>query len=200
MGRARVLGLLAGGGVSLYAGKRLWGATANNWRINTIEFPVPVFNPAGYRLVVDGLVARPLTFTYEDLRALPSVRQTSDFHCVEGWGVDGVRWAGLRLQTVIDRVQPIEAAAYITFHSLGGEYRDSLSIQQATLPDVFLAYEMDGGPLSRDHGSPLRLVMPRMYGYKGPKWLTRIEFRDRQDVGYWEYRGWRMDAWVRAGA
>ena len=73
-------------------------------------------------------------------------------------------------------------------------------MQQAALPDVLLAYDMERAPLAREHGAPLRLVMPRMYGYKGPKWVTRIEFRDRQDVGYWEHRGWRMDAWVKAGA
>lgn len=199
IGRARVLGLLAGGGLMFAGGRRLWDVTTESWRYNTIEFPVPSFEPAEYRLVVDGLVRTPFALTYEELRALPSAGQTSDFHCVEGWGVNDVRWHGVRLETIIARAQPLEGASYVTFHSLGGEYRDSLSVQQATLPEVMLAYSMDDRPLTRDHGAPLRLVMPRMYGYKGPKWVTRIEFRDEQDVGYWEYRGWRTHAWLKAG-
>jgi DMSO/TMAO reductase YedYZ molybdopterin-dependent catalytic subunit len=199
IGRARVLGLFAGAGLVALGGRRFWDVTANNWRYNTIEFPVPAFVPADYRLVVDGLVRQPLSLTYEELRALPAATQTSDFHCVEGWGIDDVRWHGVRLDTIIERAQPLESASYMTFHSLGGEYRDSLSVQQATLPDAMLAYTMDDRPLTQDHGAPLRLVMPRMYGYKGPKWVTRVEFRDEQDVGYWEYRGWRTEAWLKAG-
>ncbi|MGE0134663.1 MAG: molybdopterin-dependent oxidoreductase [Dehalococcoidia bacterium] len=196
--RARFLALVAGGAVLGYGGARIWGRAIKGWRYNTVERPLPAFDASEYRLVVDGLVERPLTFTYDELRALPGVRQVSDFHCVEGWGVDDVQWDGVRLQTLIDLAGPAANAKYVTFHSMGGVYRDSLSLQQARLPDVLVAYDMDGEPLKDDHGLPLRLVMPRMFGYKGPKWLTRIEFRDLQDTGYWEARGWRTDAWINA--
>jgi DMSO/TMAO reductase YedYZ molybdopterin-dependent catalytic subunit len=137
-----------------------------------------------------------MTFTYDELRSLPPVHQVSDFKCVEGWGVDDVRWDGVRLQSLIDMARPASTAGFVTFHSLGEIYRDSLTIEQALLPDAMIAYDMDGAPLSPDHGLPLRLVMPRMFGYKGPKWLTRIEFRDRRDIGYWQTRGWKVDAWI----
>lgn len=195
--RARFLGLLAAGGAVGWAGMSVWGRTAGAWRYNTVEKPRPKFDPAEYRLVIDGMVERPMTLTYDELRALPAVRQVSDFHCVEGWGVEDVQWDGVRLQTIIDLVRPTTGTRYVTFHSMGGVYRDSLSMQQSRLPDVLVAYDMDGEALSADHGLPLRLVMPRMFGYKGPKWLTRIEFRDQQDTGYWEARGWRIDAWIR---
>jgi len=195
--RARFLGLIGGGAVLGYGGARIWGRAVKSWRYNTVEKPVPKFDPAEYRLVIDGMVERPQSFTYEELRALPAVRQVSDFHCVEGWGVNDVQWDGVRLQTLIDLARPAARARYVTFHSLGETYRDSLSLQQARLPDVLVAYDMDGDPLRVDHGLPLRLVMPRMFGYKGPKWLTRIEFRDEQDTGYWEARGWRIDAWLK---
>ena len=130
------------------------------------------------------------------LRALPAARQVSDFQCVEGWGVPDVEWTGVRMQHLIDLVRPSKDAGYVTFHSLTGIYRDSLSMQQAGLPDVLLAYEMDGAPLSRAHGFPLRLVMPRMYGYKGVKWVTRLELGDRALPGYWEQHGYDSDAWV----
>ena len=196
--RARFLGLIGGGAAVAYAGVTVWGRAIKGWRYNTVEKPVPRFDPAEYRLVVDGMAEQPLTLTYDELRALPAVRQVSDFHCVEGWGVDDVQWDGVRLQTIIERARPAASAKYITFHSLGGVYRDSLTLQQAMLPDVLIAYDMDGAPLPKDQGLPLRLVMPRMFGYKGAKWLTRIEFRDVQDIGYWEERGWRMDAWIKA--
>ena len=170
------------------------------WRINTVEKPTPAIDPAAFRLKIDGAVSRSETFTLDELKALPSVRQISDFHCVEGWGVNDVRWEGVRLQTLIERAGPAADAGFITFHSAGGVYRDSLALQQALLPDVLLAYTMDERPLSREHGYPLRLVMPRMYGYKGPKWLERVEFVKVRDAGYWEQRGWKIDAWITNAA
>lgn len=196
MSRAGFLGLFAGGGAFAWGGPRLFNLLTGGWRINTVENPRPEFDPQAYRLVIDGLVTRPSVLTYDELRALPAVRQISDFHCVEGWGVPDVQWDGVRLQTLIAMAGPQADAEYITFHSLGGIYRDSLTIRQAELPDVLIAYDMDGAQLPAKHGAPLRLVMPRMYGYKGSKWLTRIEFRDAQDIGYWEERGWRVDAWI----
>lgn len=193
--RARFLALMAGGAAAAYLATRAYGSVGS-WRYNTVEHPVPPFDLHSYRLTIDGLVERPLTLTYDELRGLPAIMQVSDFHCVEGWGVDDVRWDGVRLQSLIDLVKPTANAGFVTFHSLGAIYRDSLSMPQALLPDALIAYDMDGSPLEPDHGLPLRLVMPQMFGYKGPKWVTRIEFRDRQDIGYWEQRGWRVDAWI----
>ncbi len=198
LSRAHFLALLAGGGALGFLGTKAFGALGG-WRFNTVESPRPEFDPATYRLVIDGLVERPITLSYEQLRALPAVRQVSDFHCVEGWGVDDVQWDGVRLQTIIDVARPAAGAGFITFHSLGAVYRDSLTLRQANLPDVMIAYDMDGESLRPSHGLPLRLVMPRMFGYKGPKWLTRIEFRDARDIGYWERRGWAVDAWINSG-
>ncbi len=195
--RARFLALLAGGAAIGALSTRVFGLV-DGWRENTVEDRRPVFDPATYRLVVDGLVARPLSLEYEALRALPPVRQVSDFHCVEGWRVPDVQWDGVRFQSLAELVEPLPDARYVTFHSLGGVYRDSLSIAQARLPGVLIAYDLDDAPLSRVRGAPARLVMPRMFGYKGPKWLTRVEFRDRQDLGCWQQRGWRVDAWIRA--
>ena len=166
------------------------------FRINTVERPTPAVDPAAYHLTVNGAVEQPMTFTLDEVKSLPSVRQISDFHCVEGWGVDDVRWEGVRLQTLIEMVTPAPDAGFITFYSAGGVYRDSLTLHQALLPDVLLAYHMYEQPLSRDHGYPLRLVMPQMYGYKGPKWLERVEFVKVRETGYWEQRGWKIDAWI----
>ncbi|HTE85024.1 MAG TPA: molybdopterin-dependent oxidoreductase [Dehalococcoidia bacterium] len=182
-------------GIGAFLGYRLLGGFGG-FRINTVEPKNPAFDPASYRLVVDGMVDSPISLTYDQLLALPSVRQVSDFHCVEGWGVKDVRWEGVRLQTILDAVHPKPEAAFITFHSLDGFYADSLSLGQASLPDALVAYRMYEQPLPPEHGYPLRFIMPKMYGYKGAKYLYRMEFVSTQVVGYWEQRGWQMNAWL----
>lgn len=197
MSRARFLGL-AVGGVAVGALSMRTLGLVDGWRENTVEASRPVFDPGSYRLTIDGLVERPLTVGYDALRALPAVRQVSDFHCVEGWKVPDAQWDGVRFQTLAELVGPLPDAQFVTFHSLDGVYRDALTVDQALLPDVLIVYDLDGAPLSQVRGAPARLVMPRMFGYKGPKWLTRIEFRDARDIGYWEQRGWLVDAWIRS--
>ena len=167
LSRARFLGLLAGGGGAGWLALQAWGGLVNGWRFNTVENPIPAFDPQSFRLTIDGLVERPLTLSYDELRSLPAVRQISDFHCVEGWGVEDVRWDGVRMQSIADLVRPTDDAKFVTFHSLAGVYRDSLSLQQSMLPDVLLAYAMDGSPLTSAHGLPPRLGMPRRLGSTG---------------------------------
>jgi DMSO/TMAO reductase YedYZ molybdopterin-dependent catalytic subunit len=115
---------------------------------------------------------------------------------VTGWTVDGVRWSGVRFAHLLDLVEPLPQARAVRFVSLEVPYDDSLTLDQARLPDVMLALDMDGAPLTRPHGSPVRMVIPEMYGYKGVKWLTRIELVDHQPTGYWEELGYDQNAWV----
>ncbi|MHB8575950.1 MAG: molybdopterin-dependent oxidoreductase [Dehalococcoidia bacterium] len=192
--RRRLFLLAAGAVAGTAAGFKLL-AGFGGFRINQVEASTPAFDPATFRLTVDGDVENPLTLSWDDLLALPKAAQVSDFHCVEGWGVDNVRWEGVRLQTIMELAKP-RNAPFITFHSLDGEYSDSLTMAEAAFPDVLLAYHMYEQPMSARHGRPLRLIVPHMYGYKGPKWLTRIEFAHEQVIGYWEQRGWQLDAWI----
>src|SRR6266702_2415680 len=129
-------GLIA---IAGFLGYKLLGGFGG-FRINTVEPRNPRFEPESYRFVVDGLVENPISLTFDQLLALPSVRQVSDFHCVEGWGVKDVRWEGVRLQTILDMVRPKPEAAFITFYSLDGVYTDSLSVGQASLPDALIVY------------------------------------------------------------
>ncbi len=89
-----------------------------------------------------------------------------------------------------------EDVSALRFVSAEQPYEDSLTLQQALLPDVMLAYEMDGQPLRREHGAPVRLVIPDMYGYKSVKWVNRIELRTSAPTGYWEQHGYDVDAWL----
>jgi DMSO/TMAO reductase YedYZ molybdopterin-dependent catalytic subunit len=102
----------------------------------------------------------------------------------------------VRFQHLLDLVEPLPEATAIRFVSLEEPYDDSLTLDQAKLPDVMLAYDMDGQPLSRPHGSPARVVIPEMYGYKGVKWLARMELVAKQPEGYWELGGYDQNAWV----
>jgi DMSO/TMAO reductase YedYZ molybdopterin-dependent catalytic subunit len=166
------------------------------WRIYTISGSMPIFDRAAWKLEVGGLVARPRSFTYDELLSFPRAHQVSDFHCVTGWTVRGVRWSGVRFSHLLDQVEPLPEATAIRFVSLEEPYDDSLTLDQIRLRDVMLALEMDGQPLSRPHGSPARVVIPEMYGYKGVKWLARMELVAKQPTGYWEDLGYDQNAWV----
>ena len=214
-GRRTFLAAVAGGLTSLWWGKPLWDHLApalrpaanllpsqvrevvpSGWRIYAVAATMPVFDRESWRLRVDGLVARPLELSYEELRALPRVEQTSDFHCVTGWSVDKVRWAGVRFRDLLATARPHATARALTFVSAEKPYVDSLTLEQAYLKDVLLAYEMDGKPLTRPHGAPVRVVIPDMYGYKNVKWVERIIVSGEATDGFWEVRGYDRNAWV----
>ncbi len=210
-GRRVFLATVAGGVSSLYWGKAAWdhvtgvvtpvaNAVApifpSGWRIYTISGHMPTFDPATWRLDIGGLVEEQVSLTYDELRALPRVEQVSTFHCVTGWTVNNVRWGGVRLHDVLARARPQMSGHALRFVSMEVPYVDYLTIQQASLHDVMLAYEMDGQPLPREHGAPVRLIIPEMYGYKNVKWLQGIDVVPQAVNGYWEDLGYDRDAWV----
>ena len=84
-------------------------------------------------------------------------------------------------------------ANYVSFYATGNQYRDSLSVQEAREPETMLAFRLNDKDLSPDNGFPLRWVIPRMYAYKGVKWVERIVFTEKQEIGYWEQRGYSAD-------
>ena len=209
IGRAGFLGILGLGAAGLFFAKDVTRAVSSavpksvssfvptsGWRIYTIASSMPDLDPASYRLRVEGLVGSPSSFSLADLKALPRAEQVSDFHCVTGWSVSDVRWAGVRIGDLLERAGATGGVGGVHFVSAEKPYHDSLTLKQATLPDVMLAYEMDGAPLSRPHGAPVRLVMPRMYGYKSVKWVDRIVLQADPQPGYWEQHGYDADAWI----
>jgi DMSO/TMAO reductase YedYZ molybdopterin-dependent catalytic subunit len=210
-GRGLFLATVAGGLSSLAWGRPVWTHVSaalspasglvpfvpkSGWRIYTVSGSMPRFDPATWRLQVGGLVENELSLDYRQLRALPRASQVSDFHCVTGWTVKDVHWTGVRLADVFAHAKPADGAHGIAFISAEQPYVDYLTMKQALLPDVMLAYEMGGKPLAREHGAPLRLVIPEMYGYKGVKWVSRIDLVPEAQPGYWEYLGYDRDAWI----
>jgi DMSO/TMAO reductase YedYZ molybdopterin-dependent catalytic subunit len=110
--------------------------------------------------------------------------------------VNAVHWEGIRPQTIIDLVRPTAAAKFVSLQSMEAPYIDQISMRQFREPDAMLARSMDGTPLTRSHGAPLRLVLPSMYGYKNVKWVRELRFDAQQTPGYWEQRGYDTDAYV----
>jgi len=146
-----------------------------------------------WRLKIEGLVDKPISLTFDEIKTLPQKIETKNFICVEGWGLDNQKWEGVHLKEIFSKVNMSPKAKFITFHAVGGQYKDSLSLKEALEPDTMLAYRLNGQNLSSDHGFPLRLIIPRMYGYKGVKWVERMVFTENQEVGYWEKGGYPVD-------
>jgi DMSO/TMAO reductase YedYZ molybdopterin-dependent catalytic subunit len=210
LGRAAFLGIVGAGVAGLFLGRdamRVAGrilpdsvesiVPSSGWRIYTIGNSIPRIDPAAYRLTITGAVERPVTYTLDDLRALPRAEQVSDFHCVTGWSVHDVHWTGIRFRDLLAEAGLRFDAKALRFVSDEVPYDDTLSLPQAFASDAMLALDMDEKPLSAPHGYPARVVMPQMYGYKSVKWVTAIEVQPHLDhVGYWEQRGYDEDAWV----
>jgi DMSO/TMAO reductase YedYZ molybdopterin-dependent catalytic subunit len=149
-----------------------------------------------YRLTVDGLVGTPLDLSLDDLLTRPQRELEVDFQCVTGWRVPDVRWKGVRVADLLDEAGVADGATHLRIWSFDGAYTESLTLEQARRDDVLVAHEMLDGPVTREHGGPVRLFVGPMYGYKSLKWLERIEVVDALHEGYWEVRGYDVDAWV----
>ena len=166
------------------------------FRFYSITGGFPHRDRTAYTLHVKGLVERPLTLSYAELTAMPRTELKRDFQCVTGWRVPDTHWTGVRLSALLDRAGVKSEATALRFVSFDGEYTESLTLSQARRPDVLVAYELGGSPLSSDHGGPARLYVAPMYGYKSCKWLDTIELTAEVEPGYWEQNGYDVDGWV----
>jgi DMSO/TMAO reductase YedYZ molybdopterin-dependent catalytic subunit len=168
----------------------------DHFRIYTITGSFPEISRERYRLDVNGLVERPTTFTLDDLEAMPAVSFVKDFHCVTGWTVPNVHWEGVRLSHILDTVGVAPGAVALSFESYDGADSESLTLEQARLPYVIVAYRMLGAPVTTAHGGPVRLYVAPMFGYKSLKWLSAIRVVDQVKPGYWERNGYPLNGWI----
>ena len=166
------------------------------WRYYTVTGEFPSRARSDYSLRVGGLVDRPFTISYAELLAMRPTRLNRDFQCVTGWRVADVSWQGVRLADLLDRAGVQAEGTAVRFTCFDGEYTESLTLDQARRKDVIVAYELEGKPIGSDHGGPVRLFVAPMYGYKSAKWLDGIEVTRKVIPGYWEERGYDIDAWV----
>jgi len=159
--------------------------------------PTPRFNPRTWNFRAFGLVERELLLSHGELQALPMSRRRADFHCVTTWSKLDNLWEGVRAVDLAERVGLKPEARYAIIHCDGG-YTTNLSREAFLDDDVMLAWRLDGRDLAPDHGWPLRLVVPKLYGWKSAKWVRAVEFAAQDRRGFWEVRGYhnRGDPWA----
>ena len=152
---------------------------------------IPHITSVYWALRIYGLVEKTQTLNYEDLFKLPSTQLAATLSCIGGSAQNSMighaLWTGVPLSALLEQVKPTSKATYAQFYSTDG-YTTYLETEK--LSEAILAYQMNGESLPREHGYPVRLIVPGLYGYKMPKWIQRIEFTDTPQPGFWEKRGW----------
>lgn len=166
------------------------------FRYYSVASSVPRRGPRDYELAVTGLVERPARYSLADLRGMPRHRIVRDVQCVTGWRVPSTPFEGVRLSHILELAGVRAEATAVRFSCFDGVYTESLTLEQARREDVLVALGMRDKPLSHRHGGPVRLYVAPMYFYKSAKWLSGIELTREVQPGYWEKRGYAVDAWV----
>jgi DMSO/TMAO reductase YedYZ molybdopterin-dependent catalytic subunit len=168
----------------------------------TDRFPVlhagvtPRVNLDTWDFTIDGLVAEPATFTYQDLLDLPRVSRTFDIHCVTKWSKLDTLWEGVAVTEILSRVAVSPAATHALVRAEHG-FTANLPLADLQRPENLFAYRYGGADLEPDHGWPLRLVVPHLYFWKSVKWVRGLQFLDHDTPGFWERNGYHMygDPW-----
>ncbi len=155
-------------------------------------YPVP---PAGWTLQVGGMVSRPASLSAADLQRLPRTHLRVRHHCVEGWSAVAA-WDGVRISEIARLVGADPKARYVEFRSFEENYYSSWDLESALHPQTILAYGMNGAPLPREYGAPLRLYSAVKLGYKMVKYLSALSFLPARTGGYWEDQGYEWFAGV----
>ena len=138
--------------------------------------------------------------TWNEFLALPQVDDVSDFHCVTTWSRYDNHWKGVRFRTIAELVVPTDDAHFVLCtgydHMPGTQipYTTNLPLARAIEDDVLLVHTWEAAPLPREHGGPVRMITPKLYAWKGTKWIRKIEFLERDQRGFWELRGYSNTA------
>ncbi len=150
-----------------------------------------------WTLEIEGLVEAPTTLTWAQFNALPQVEDVSDFHCVTTWSKFDCRWGGVAFTTLYELVRPKPEAQFVYFTSYDG-YSTNLPLSQCLDDDVLVATLFDGKALAQEHGAPARVIVPKLYAWKGAKFLKGISFMAEDKLGFWEVRGYSNggDPWT----
>ena len=172
-------------------------------QVLTSKFPVltygktPTVAPEAWRLRVFGDVESEIEFDWDGLRALAQETQTHDIHCVTRWSKLDTTWTGVPFSVIHGMLKPSSAADHVMLHATGG-YTTNMRLDEMLEPSVLVAFEYEGEPISREHGGPVRLVVPKLYFWKSAKWLSGIEYMQGNRAGFWEGHGYHMhgDPWA----
>jgi len=170
-----------------------------NWPVLDLG-DVPEVPLDQWQLEIGGLVHNPVTLSWAQFLALPQVDDVSDFHCVTTWSRFDNHWRGVRFSTLAELVVPNDDASHVLctgYDQMPGTsipYTTNLPLARAVEDDVLLVHTWQGEPLPREHGGPVRMITPKLYAWKGTKWIRKIEFLDRDQKGFWEVRGYSNSA------
>jgi DMSO/TMAO reductase YedYZ molybdopterin-dependent catalytic subunit len=167
----------------------------------TSDFPVLSAGPTphtpldGWSFTVRGAVDQPVSWTWEELRALPSETVTVDIHCVTKWSKLDTVWTGVSVDTLLEHVDT--SGQYVVAFSDGG-YTTNLPLADVTGGRAWVAYAYGGEPLEAEHGGPARLLVPHLYFWKSAKWVRGLELRTEDEPGFWEHYGYNNygDPWL----
>lgn len=154
---------------------------------------VPTYELDKWRLRVFGEVERELSLSYRDLLELPAQEVLCDIHCVTTWSRFDNRFFGVPLAHVAELAGARPEAEFVEFHCYAG-FTTSVPVEFALAQDALLTYQHDGQPLAPEHGYPVRALLPRKYFWKSAKWVEGIEFRSRDELGFWERNGYNNSA------
>ncbi|MCX5658943.1 MAG: sulfite oxidase-like oxidoreductase [Planctomycetota bacterium] len=161
---------------------------------------VPSIKPESWSLRIFGLVEREITLDWKAFDALPKVDVRCDIHCVTHWSRLDNLFTGVATRTLLDLARPLPAAKFVIEHARSepnDDFTTNLPLDAFAAEDCLLATHHDGRPLTAEHGAPVRGIVPRLYFWKGAKWITGIELVDRDRPGFWEVNGYHMlgDPW-----
>lgn len=170
--------------------------TGSSWPTLTAE-ATPVVDVDSWTMTVDGLVGRPHTWSWREIHALPESTYVGDIHCVTTWSKFDMTFRGVSVDTLLETVMPMPEARFVMAHSTTG-YTTNLPLEDVTGGKAWVVWEVDGKPLPRGHGGPVRLLVPHLYFWKSAKWVTRLELMERDRPGFWEQNGYhdRGDPWL----
>jgi len=157
---------------------------------------VPKINTSTWVFQVSGLVNKNLILTYDEFMALPKVKVFSDIHCVTKWSRLDNLWEGISSAELKKLVQIASNARFVIVHA-AGSFTTNLPLDDFFQTDVLFAIKHNNESLTAEHGSPVRLVVPRLYFWKSAKWVTGIEFTEDDRPGFWESTGYHNhgDPW-----
>jgi DMSO/TMAO reductase YedYZ molybdopterin-dependent catalytic subunit len=156
--------------------------------------PTPRVDLATWSLTVDGAVDERVTWSWDELLALPSETFTVDIHCVTKWSKLDTTWKGVSVDTLLEAVS--SEGDYVTAWSDGG-YTTNLELEDVTDGKAWVVYEFDEEPLEPEHGGPVRLLVPHLYFWKSAKWLRGLTITPSDEPGFWESVGYHNhgDPW-----
>ncbi|MCX7771084.1 MAG: molybdopterin-dependent oxidoreductase [Proteobacteria bacterium] len=159
--------------------------------------PFEALDIKNWKLTVSGLCKNPRSFDLNFLKSLKKTIQVSRMKCVECWSAKA-KWGGFRAKELFDIVKPKNEAKYLYVYS-ADDYYEYIPIEVISHPRTLFVYEMNDAPLPDEHGAPLRLIIPSKYGYKNVKTIIKLEFIEKDGVGYWSQFGYSRDATIQKG-